>query len=158
MKTDFWFCILLSVVMLICSVTICSAMHVWLFHKSCCDDFWKMYQAFSMFDVTDVHLCWNLDDPMLRCLWFQVLCAWKRAYLRCFAAPIIRQHPISKKGQYHWLLEPSVLCATTHRECSRCQLDMTFRTVVAFQLQCRMGYPLLRSDVSIATINNNGGK
>ena len=110
MKTDFWFCVLLSVVMLICSVTICSAMHVWLFHKSCCDDFWKMYQAFSMFDVTDVQLCWNLDDPMLRCLWFQVLCAWKRAYLRCFAAPIIRQHPISKKGQYHWLLEPSVLC------------------------------------------------
>ena len=50
------------------------------------------------------------------------------------------------------------MCATTHRECSRCQLNMTFRTVVAFQLQCRMGYPLQRSDVSIATINNNGGK
>ena len=94
-NTSLILCTSVLIVMLISSVTICSGMHVRLFHKSCCDDFWKIYQAFSMYGVAEVQLlCSNLDDAMLGCLWFQVLCARKRAYLRCFAAAIFRQHPI----------------------------------------------------------------
>ena len=113
-----------------------------------------------MFDVADIQLfCSNLDNPMLRCLLFQVLCAWKACLSQMFCCTNYQTASYLKESTVPLTFTAEcAMCATTHRECSRCQLNMTFRTVVAFQLQCRMGYPLQRSDVSIATINNNGGK